>query len=227
MKINEKLKAIKLRKRGNSYKEILQQLKVSKSTLSLWLRDVKLSEEQTYRLYVTLRQKNAYNLAKKKQMKRQELTKQIINSGIEEFEQMTNQPIFLAGLMLYWAEGDKIETTEAVKFSNSDPLMIKLMIRWFENICKVPREKIRIALHIHELHNKNSVEKYWSKLTQIPLQQFHKTQIKPSSLKHRRNQLYYGTCSIRVDNRNLFRRIKGWKMGFQNKFNLIDFKMAP
>ncbi len=46
MKLKEKKKARKLRKKGKSYSEILKKVKVSKSTLSVWLRDIKLTAEQ-------------------------------------------------------------------------------------------------------------------------------------------------------------------------------------
>lgn len=46
----EKLKAIKLRREGLSYREILRYVPVAKSTLSLWLRDVGLAKRQTQRL---------------------------------------------------------------------------------------------------------------------------------------------------------------------------------
>ena len=82
--------------------------------------------------------------------------------------------------MLYWAEGNK--KTEDIKFSNSDPSMIKFMMKWFREICNVPEKKFRIALHIHELLSRKNVEKYWSDLTGIPLKQFQKTFIKPTSL---------------------------------------------
>ena len=49
-KIEEKNKAIELRKQGLSYKEILEQISVAKSSLSLWLRNVGLSKKQKQRL---------------------------------------------------------------------------------------------------------------------------------------------------------------------------------
>jgi len=221
MKLEQKLEAIKLRRKGKSYKEILGRLKVSKSTLSLWLRNVPLTPSQRHRIYITLKQQNAYKLAKKKQAYKLELTKKIIDESINEFEQLKNNHLFIAGLMLYWAEGDKTEANEMVKFSNADTAMIKFMMKWFRQICQVPEKKFRIALHIHELHCRKDIEVYWSKITEIPLGQFNKTQVKPTTLKHRRNPLYNGTCSIRVYNKNLFRKIKGWKLGFQKKFDLI------
>jgi len=228
MKLKEKIKAIRLRKSGKSYSEIRKQVKVSKGTLSLWLRDIKLTPEQEKRLYVTLLRKNAYRLAKANQRKRIEKTKKIIGAAREEVKSLMKNPLFLSGLMLYWAEGDKSEETEMVKFTNSDPVMIKLMMKWFREICKVPEKKFRITLHIHKLHCRKGIENYWSKLTNIPQSQFYKTQIKPTSLRQRKNRLYNGTCAIRIENRDLFRRIKGWKLGFLEKMKIkIKEKNMP
>lgn len=220
MKFGEKLESIRLRSSGKSYSEILKKVKVSKGTLSLWLRDIKLTKEQEQELYVNRKQKNAYRLAKLNQQKRIERTEVVIKEAQEELGTFLHKHLFLAGLMLYWAEGDKSDNLELVKFSNSDPAMIKLMMRWFRKICLVPENKFRIALHIHELFVRKNCEKYWSKITNIPPSQFHKTYIKPTSLRHRKNKLYYGTCVIRISSKDLFRRIKGWKLGYLKKMNL-------
>ncbi|OGH66485.1 MAG: hypothetical protein A3J66_04345 [Candidatus Magasanikbacteria bacterium RIFCSPHIGHO2_02_FULL_47_14] len=213
MKYQERLLAIKMRRRGKSYKEIRKVITVSKATLSVWLRDVRLTEKQKKRLYVTLRQQNGYRLAKRNQEEKKARKINTTTQARKEVLSLVTDPLFLSGVMLYWAEGDKSEETEDVKFSNSSPDMIRLMVRWFVKYCKVPKEKLRIALHIHELHNRRKIEKYWSDITGIPLSQFHKTQIKPTSLGHRKNRLYNGTCCIRVSNKTIFRKIQGWKLG--------------
>lgn len=212
MKLEEKLKATKWRKKGMSYKEILQKISVSKSTLSLWLRDIPLSKEQQQQL-LNKKQQGANRGAKKRQEDRIEKTKIIIKAAEKEAREMYNNPLFLIGLVLYWAEGDKSDIIEQVKFTNSDPILVKLMMKWFLLICHIPKEKIRINIHIHTLHCRKNIEEYWSKITNIPLTQFYKTQIKPTTLRQRRNHLYNGTCAITILSRELFRKIKGWKIG--------------
>ena len=214
MKSEEKIKAVKLRRKGKSYGEILKRLKVSKGTLSLWLRDVKLTSGQYRRLYVTLRRRNAYRAAKVRQKQRIEKTRRIVSEAEKEVSRLIKSHLFLSGLMLYWAEGDKSDEREVVKFTNSDPILIKLMMAWFRRICKVKNEKFRIELHIHAFHCRRNIKEYWSKLVCLPLSQFHKVQIKQTSLRRRKNKLYNGTCAIRISDRDLFRRIKGWKVGF-------------
>ena len=219
MKLQEKFKAVKLRKSGKSYSDIRKLINVSKSTISLWLRDIELTSEQKAKL----RGRQISNLAgsKASQKKRVEKTKKIIEEAKNEANKLLKNTLFLSGLMLYWAEGDKSETHENVKFSNSDPKMILLIMRWFREICKVPEEKFRICVHMHTLHCRKDIEEYWSKITGVPLSQFYKSQIKPTSLRHRRNKLYDGTCAVVVNNKNLFRKIKGWKLGFIEKISII------
>lgn len=221
MKRADKLIAQKLRKQGKSYNEILRVVNVSKSTLSIWLKDIQLTREQEHRLYFTLKQNNALKLAKRKQAVKQALIRKITLDSFHSYRELLKNDIFIPGLMIYWAEGDKIKTNEAVKVSNADPAIITLMMKWFREICKVPESKFRIALHIHTLHCNKDVIKYWSNITNIPIEQFHKTQIKKTTLKHRKNPLYNGACSIRVYDKNLFRKIMGWKLAFQQNNDLI------
>lgn len=226
MKLKEKIKAIHLRRLGKSYGEIHKQVNVSKSTLSLWLRDIELTPEQKARLKG--RQKARHEGAKANQRKRIERTREIISEAKKEVKYLYKNFLFLSGLMLYWAEGAK-RSKETIKFSNSDPAMIELMMKWLREICKVPEKKFRIGLHIHELYCRKDAENYWSQITGVPLNQFQKTYIKSTSLKHRKNKLYNGTCNIIVCNKDLFRRIRGWKLGFLEKMNITIEKdnMSP
>ena len=222
MKTKEKYEAIRLRKSGKSYGEIRKKIKVSKSSLTLWLRDIRLTEAQQERIYVELKQKNAYRMAKANQRKRREETKKTIKEAKKEALHRLKNPLFLAGLMLYWAEGEKSDEREMVKFSNSDPRMIKLIMRWFRKECKVSEDKFRVTVFIHKLFCREDVEEYWSRITNIPFSQFYKTQIKPTSLGHRRNKLYNGTCAIGIQSKRLFRRIKGWKLGFLKEMRISE-----
>ena len=49
-KNNLKQKAIKLRQIGRTYSEILKEIPIAKSTLSLWLREVGLSKKQVQKI---------------------------------------------------------------------------------------------------------------------------------------------------------------------------------
>ena len=64
--------------------------------------------------------------------------------AIEDCIKLQYQPSFIAGVMLYWGEGDKVSRT--FRISNSDPLLIKIFVEFIEKICRIPKEKIRASI---------------------------------------------------------------------------------
>jgi len=99
-KENFKNKAIQLRKNGNSYSEILKDIPVAKSTLSLWLRSVNLSKRQKQTL--TLKKLQAvWRGGEAKKRDRIERSKNIIEKAKIEIGKITDREVWLAGIMLY------------------------------------------------------------------------------------------------------------------------------
>lgn len=207
---------LQLRMRGKTYGEIREVIgSISKSTLSMWFRDIDPDIEELLKG----RERARYIAARHRQAEREKHTAKIIKSAKAEFPKMARSNLFLSGLCLYWAEGDK-HRQERVKFTNSDERMILLMIRWFREVCGVPEEKFRIALHVHNLHVSKDVKRYWSEITGVPEEQFQKIYIKKTTLQYRKNVLYNGTCAIVVNDKNLFRKILGWKLGLIESFGV-------
>ena len=155
-KQNEQKTAIDLRKKGFSYKEILSEVPVAKSTLSLWLRSVGLSKRQKQRL--TLKRLEASKRgAEKKRNQRLITTKEIKEKAKAEINKLNlnHEKLWLMGIMLYWAEGSKEKEdcrTSAVKFSNSDPFMHNIFAKWLIKVCKVHENHIIYELYIHDSH---------------------------------------------------------------------------
>src|SRR3989344_780806 len=207
-----------MRRKGASYLTILKHVKVSKSSLSLWLRGVYLSEKQKARL-LQGREISRDAASKAKHQHRIEQTAEIVQKSKQDVKSLMHNPLFPVGLALYWAEGTKNQS-EKVQFTNSDEQMVALMMRWFREICLVPESKFRVHMHIHNLHVRTHIENFWSRITGIPRTQFYKTYIKQSSLGFRRNVLYNGTCAIVISNKELLRRIVGWKLGLSEVFNI-------
>lgn len=214
MKFTQKTQAIQLRKEGKSYSEIKKIIGVSKSTLSSWLKDIVLTEEHKLRL--NRLQSSGYLGAKKQQIFALRHHNEIKEKAKREAVELAKSPFFIAGLMLYWAEGGK--KYGSVQFSNSDPAMIKIMMRWFREFCFVSEKRFRIGLFIHSLHTQKDCLSYWQKITRIPLTQFHKPYIKPTVLSNRKNKLYEGTCVIVIHSRDLLSKIIGWKNGVEQIF---------
>jgi len=221
LRLEDKRKAIELRIQGKSFSEIRSVIpNLSKSTLSGWLKNVKLTKGQEKRLRKHLKEVT-YNARAKtawtKKQERQERIKKALQEAKKELPSFLNNPLFLIGLSLYWAEGSKTE--EHIQFSNSDPRLIKIMMRWFREICKVSEEKIRIHIYIHKIYRNESCEEFWAKTTGIAVSRFGKTTYKPTPHKVKKNLDYKGVCRIDINNVNLFRRIMGWQQGVSKLFN--------
>lgn len=213
-KIEEKFLAQKLRRKGFSYKEILQKVAVSKDTISRWCRDISLTEEQKERLVTNKKfgqKKGSLVAAENKRRKRKERTIKIFKEAKIDLGRMSTRDKFIAGIALYAAEGGK--TDGQGELANSDPDLIKFMVKWFLEFVKVPLSRIRGAIWLHEGLDERKAREYWSSLTGIPINQFHKTYIagiKGDSKKIRKNIHDFGVFSIRFSDSDKQRRIIGW-----------------
>lgn len=66
---------------------------------------------------------------------------------------MTRRELWLMGAILYWAEGEKekpYRPGSGVKFMNSDPVLIRVFLRWLQEACGVARDRIRFSIYIHD-----------------------------------------------------------------------------
>lgn len=208
MKLFEKRKAILLRQEGRSIKEIALMTGVSKSSVSLWVRNVVLSKRQ-----ITVLKGNGFSSEsiEKRRQKRlvgeQEKRNAIAALAQKDIKNISPHDLRIIGLCLYWGEGGKTNQGSA-RISNSDPAIIKIMMRFFREICGVEEKKFRGLIHIHSHLNTKQAEQYWSQISGIPREQFYKTYAKPSiASKHKKDSLPYGTFDIYVCSTKLFLQI--------------------
>lgn len=201
---------IAIRKMGYSYKEIQNMLNVSisKSTISLWCRDVPLNDEQRLRLYTKQIEILSRGPQSSKERRKKEIAT-ILKKAEKEISLPLDLETFrLFGSALYWAEGSK---TNSFEVTNSDPHFILLMVRWFEKIFRVPPQDLKAHLNIYPQQSDSELKQFWSQLTEIPLENFGKSFIKPPNKGYKKNNLYYGTIKIRVPRgTDLRHRVFGW-----------------
>lgn len=218
MKKEEKIQAKKLRHCGYSINEIRKKLNVAKSSVSLWVRDIELTEKQQQKLSERGIKKAVIEQRRKTRLTNENNRRQkIVDSAQKQISKLSKQELWLTGTALYWAEGSKT-SRGIVSFSNSDPNMIKLMMIYFRKICKVPEEKFRGYLHIHPHLNYKKAERYWSSLTNISQKQFFKThRIISKASQQKKDTLPCGTFNIYVCNTELFLKIQGWIQGIYKK----------
>lgn len=195
MKKQAKEKARRLRKRGFSIQEIANLLNVSKSSVSLWVRDIVLNRQALERLKKIsdkARQK-AVRTNKNKAEEELKETEQKIRLEIAKIKDSKELRKLLCSF-LYWCEGGKEKSS--VRFANSDPMMIKTFLYLFRSSFKVDEKKFRICLHLHEYHNEQKQKRFWSKVTNIPATQFLKIYKKSNTGKNKKKG-YPGCVSIR------------------------------
>ncbi|MCR4311618.1 MAG: hypothetical protein NUV54_03595, partial [Candidatus Taylorbacteria bacterium] len=192
-KVQEKNRAIELRQKGMSYRDILEIVRVSKSSISLWLKDLPLTEEEK----MLLKHRGDVNISRGRiksatANRRNRLIREQIQflRAQNEFSTFIRDPLFFIGVALYWAEGSKRDNT--FQFTNSDPEMVTFMVRWCAKYLGVSTKNISCHLYLHKPYAHENCEKFWSKTSGIPLENFRKTVLKQTNLDFKKRANYKG-----------------------------------
>ena len=227
-KFEEKERAIKLRKQGFSYSEILKEIPVAKSTLSLWLRSVGLSKKQKQRLTEKklASMKKGWEACRRKRLNITELIK---SEARKEIKKITKRDLWLIGTALYWAEGAKEKKWNSgvsLKFSNSDPIMINFFLKWLKEVCLISPQNIIYELYIHETADWKNAVRYWSKVVSTPFSKI-RVYFKHNKISTRRKNIgedYHGLIMIRTKrSTNLNRKITGWIEGICKQCGVVQW----
>jgi hypothetical protein len=198
-------------KRGYSVKQIAKLLNVSRSSVSLWVRDIELTEEQ----HQALRARNPiYN-------------QQVAARGVTSFRRRAERrayqeagravarrgdPRHTMGCMLYWAEGTK--NRNQIGFSNSDPEMVRVFVNFLRAYFPLEDEHIRLTCNLFADHVEcqREIENFWLEVARLPRSSLCKSIVNvysKYSAKKRRNKLPYGTCKIVVNRTSVVQSIYG------------------
>ncbi|MCM2339062.1 MAG: helix-turn-helix domain-containing protein [Burkholderiales bacterium] len=202
----DKQKAIVMRQKGMSYSQIEEKIKVSKSTLSEWLRDMPLSEKRIRELRADspIRIERYRNTMKAKKDTRLE---EVYKKVSKDINKLSKRDLFLAGLFLYWGEGTKAQNS-LVAITNTNPAMVKFFIKWLE-LFGIRSKDLKVKIHLYSDMDTKAGLDFWSKELKIPLSQFYKPYIKKTNLKSitYKNGFGKGTCSVILGSRDLWEYI--------------------
>ena len=205
-RIEAKLKAVALRKRGYSLSEIIKSVGASKSSVSVWVRNVPLTTRGRERLLTKIKLGQLISAENKHKRTRIELNGfvKVAEADLEKIVLDSLHVRFICAL-LYWCEGTK-NYFQGVNFINSDSRLVSTFLRFFRKSFQVDEKKFRCCVHIHEYHNAGKQVAFWSKVTDIPKKQFIKPYLKP----HTGNRIetdYQGCVSIRYHDNTMARRL--------------------
>ncbi len=215
-----KERAVELRKQGLTYTEIAAVIPMSKATLSDWLHNVPLPlsyYEKVERLRTSAREKGA----KARKDERKERTASIIARAKNEVEALKNNPLWLVGLSLYWAEGSKEKQWGRgvpVTFTNMDVDTVCIFRAWCKKFLETQEEDFSYSVYIHDTQRANT-ETYiawWASALDISTENID-AYYKHSKINHTRkndSEGYRGVFRLTVKRSvDSNRRISGWISG--------------
>jgi len=222
-RLEEKYKAIELRKRGLSYKEIQKIVPASKSLLSGWFKYLSLTENELDFLKSRILERQnigRINAALSNRNRRIEREVKNLELSRKSFEVYKNDPIFIIGVSLYWAEGSK--RTGNFQFINSDGEMILFIYKWIQKYLQIDKTNIKCRLFTHKIQGYEQNIDYWSNILELDKNKFQKTIFKPTAHSVKKNPNYNGCLRIELGKIDHLRTMTNWrKLLYENYGNLL------
>ncbi|MET8784607.1 hypothetical protein [Streptomyces sp. NPDC004589] len=205
-------RARELRLQGWTYDRIEAELGCSRSSVSLWVRDLPRPERRRSREEASAISNRGWE---EKLRIRDEERRRAKKAAERAIGDLSPRELFLVGVGLYWAEGGKdkpYDRRETVTFVNSDPGMIEVFLAWLD-LVGVERGRLRYTVMIHENADVAGAEQYWADLVGADRSAFNKTTLKkhnPKTVRKNVGDTYRGCLVIKVlKGADLYRRIEG------------------
>ena len=142
--------------------DIAATLGVSKSSVSVWVRDVPFTPSK--RRYGPQRRTHPAHTAKLRQIE------ELDELGIQRIGTLGEEAFLVAGIALYAGEGTKSDGT--VSFANTDPRMVAFFCAWLRRFFVIDESRLRVRVYLHEGLDLDAAERHWSDVTGVPRTQF-------------------------------------------------------
>ena len=130
------------------------------------------------------------------------------------------QEFLKAGLLLYWAEGNKGK--DAIRLANLDPRMLMVFLGFLREVCSVNEERIYIYVRVQRGFSLNDARQYWMNMlhlsmTNVQVYQHTDKRSKPFQQKSR-----YGIATLEFHST----KFKRWLDGVTEEYiqQLLDEK---
>jgi len=185
-KVDERDEARRLRALGWTMPDIAAELSVSRSSVSLWTREVPVERGPR-----RLRPREPNVLERRKATEIADL----LEAGRARIGALSERDLLIAGAALYAGEGSK--TGQRAAFANTDPAMIALFCRWLRQFFPVDESRLRVSLYLHQGLNLPASQAFWSQVTAIPVGQFTKAYRAVPDAGIRHNKHEHGCVSVR------------------------------
>jgi hypothetical protein len=211
MKAREREEARRLRREeGMAMKAIARELEVSVSSVSLWTRDIELTDDQVATLAA---QNHRFGGQAKGHRRRSENARIKRLRAQMEGRMMARRgdPLHQAGCMLYWAEGSKRRNT--VQLVNSDANMLRYFMRFLAECYGVTADQycLSVNCYVNNGLTLDEIESYWLDALGLPRSSLRKATVNNASRssKQMKRNLPYGTASLTVHSTSIVQSIYG------------------
>ncbi|MDK1348702.1 hypothetical protein QNO09_36650 [Streptomyces sp. 378] len=205
-------KARELRLQGWTYDRIQVELGCSKSSISLWVRDLPKPERKRSTEEASAIARRGWDATLRLRDEERQRMKEAAKDAVGD---LSDREVFLAGVTLYWAEGAKDKPygrRERLHFINSDPNVISFFLRRLD-VLGVERERLRFRVSIHESANVASAETFWAALVGVEPSTFQRATLKkhnPKTSRKNTSDAYHGCLIVYVlKSADLYRRMEG------------------
>lgn len=209
MNKESKIKAIELRRLGNTYSDINRKLdtSISKSTFANWFKDVNLTKGEQQKLQENIKQKLVKARDKSTSVRRQrrKLYFQSLvsknNLLLKDVDKVT-QKIMLS--ILYLGEGAKSKTSQNFSLGSSNPNIIKFYIKLLYSCFTIDGSKFRLRIQCRGDQDIKYIESFWLETTEIPKKQMYPTYIDKRTLGVKtKKPNYKGVCVVTYFDRSI------------------------
>ena len=205
--------ARELRLAGLTYPEIAQKLGVSKSSVSLWVRDLPAPDRVQRASDHARRMGRAYWDAEN--ARRDAAREQTKCAAAEQVGALTAREMLLVGAALYWAEGSKDKPwsrRECLVFINSDVRVIETYLAWLD-VLGIDEGRRSYRLSIHESADVAAAHEFWSAAVGIPVDRFLAPSLKrhnPQTVRLNVGADYHGCLIVRAARSRIeYQRMEG------------------
>ncbi len=138
----------------------------------------------------------------------------VVAQAKADLKSKIGDPLFLTGIVLYWAEGSK--TTRHFQFTNSDPNAIRTMVAWLTRCAEIPISRISARIYAHDTYGHEDLSAFWAVVSGLNRSQFRRAVIARARHRVRKNPTYMGCCRLDVGSSELRWKLRGWQTELSN-----------
>lgn len=171
-----------LRSQGWSLPELKRKFQVGHGTVYRYIQDTKILPKYK-QIWLSKRKSSTHRMLDEKQ-------KAKINAKKYVFAINSKEKLLILS-SLYWAEGHKKDFS----FTNSDPQMIKLFIKYLRDTLETPKERIKLSIRIYEDMNVEVCKKFWLNNSGLDRSNLGTVNV---LFGKKKGKLKHGMCRVRV-----------------------------